>query len=96
MNKGGYVYMLTNASGSVIYTGVTNNLVRRIHEHKSGFAKGFTFRYNVDKLVYFEIFEDIIEAIKREKQIKGGPRNKKLCLINAMNPEFVDLYEQIV
>ena len=91
-----YVYLLTNKYNSVIYTGVTSNLIKRIYEHKNKLADGFTKKYNLDKLVYFESFEDINEAINREKQIKGGSRKDKVKLIKSTNPEFKDLYSQIV
>ncbi|GAP67907.1 predicted endonuclease, GIY-YIG superfamily [Bacteroidales bacterium 6E] len=87
-----YVYMLTNKTNSVIYTGVTNNLVRRVFEHKRKWTKGFTEKYNVDKLVYYEVFDHIEMAIRREKQIKGYTRNKKEDLINAVNPVKEELY----
>ena len=95
MDKQGYVYILTNKNNTVLYTGVTSALVKRIYEHKSKFVKGFTRKYNVVKLVYYEVFADIVTAIGREKQIKAGSRKKKLDLIRSMNPEFKDLYEQL-
>ncbi len=82
-----YVYILTNRSNSVLYTGVTNNLLRRVYEHKNKKVKGFTVRYNVNKLVYYEVGEESYGAISREKQIKAGSRQKKKDLINSMNPE---------
>ena len=90
-----YVYIATNPQHNVLYTGVTNNLVRRIWEHKQKLVVGFSSKYNINKLVYYEIFEDINEAIKREKQIKGGSREKKLKLIESTNPLFEDLYDSI-
>jgi len=89
-----YVYILTNTYNKVLYTGVTNDLVRRCYEHKSKIVKGFTQKYNVDKLVYFEIFDSIELAIKREKQIKGYSREKKLQLINQFNKEWKELYSE--
>ena len=89
-----YTYILTNINHTVIYTGVSNDLVRRIFEHKKKLIKGFTEKYNVDKLIYFEKFEHIGLAIKREKQIKGYSRAKKIVLINNLNPEWRDLYNQ--
>jgi len=86
---------MTNNYNTVLYTGITNNLTRRTHKHKEKLIKGFTKRYNVDKLVYYEVFEEITEAITREKQIKGGPREKKVELINRTNKEWKDLYEDI-
>ena len=77
---------------TVLYTGVTNDLKRRVFEHKEKFVDGFTKRYNIIKLVYYEVFEDIENAILREKQIKGGSRQKKVDLINRMNKEWNDLY----
>lgn len=90
-----YVYIATNKINTVLYIGVTNNLVRRIYEHKNKFVSSFTSKYNIAKLVYYEVFEDIEEAIKREKQLKGGSRKKKLDLIKKMNPMFKDLYDDI-
>jgi putative endonuclease len=87
-----YVYILTNAYHDVLYTGVTNDLERRCYEHKYKKIKGFTQKYNVDTLVYFEIFESIDSAIQREKQIKGYSRVKKVALINQYNSEWKDLY----
>ena len=91
-----YVYILTNKYNTVLYTGVTNNLMRRVYEHKEGLFKGFTSKYNVGKLVYYEYFEDPVSAITREKQIKAGSRQKKIKLIESMNPEWKDLYEEWV
>jgi putative endonuclease len=78
-----------------MYTGVINNLIRRIYEHKEKFVPGFAKRYNIDKLVYYEVFQDAYNAISREKQIKGGSRQKKIDLINRMNPDWKDLYQEI-
>lgn len=86
-----YIYILTNANHTVLYTGVTNDLERRCNEHKQKRIKGFTQKYNVDKLIYFEQFEFIDLAIAREKQIKGFSRVKKLELINQLNKEWQDL-----
>jgi putative endonuclease len=86
---------MTSKYNTVLYTGITNNLIRRVYEHKEKLIKGFTKWYNVDKLVYYEVFEDVTEAISREKQIKGGPREKKIELIDAFNGEWKDLYEEI-
>ncbi|MDA8170032.1 MAG: GIY-YIG nuclease family protein [Nitrospiraceae bacterium] len=90
-----YVYILTNKTNKVLYTGVTNNLKRRIYEHKEKLVDGFTKKYNLCKLAYYEIFDNAENAIIREKQIKGGPRNKKIGLIEKMNPEWKDLYEDL-
>ena len=90
-----YVYIMTNAHNTVLYTGVTNNLLRRVQEHKQGVGSAFTRKYNVHKLVYYESGSDARSAIAREKQIKGGSRQKKIDLINSMNPEWRDLYDEI-
>lgn len=90
-----YVYVMTNKINTVLYTGVTDNLVKRVWQHKNKLADGFTSKYNITKLVYYEVFESIIEAIKREKQIKGGSRQKKIDLIKKNNPNFRDLYNEI-
>ena len=87
-----YIYILTNKNNTVLYTGVTNDLVRRCYEHKKKLIPGFTEKYNIDKLIYFEIFDYVELAIKREKQIKGYSRTKKAALINKTNPEWIDLY----
>ncbi len=84
---------MTNRKNTVLYTGVTNNLRRRVYEHKEKLVKGFTKKYNITKLVYCEIFDRIENAIMREKQIKGGSRQKKIDLINSMNKDWRDLYE---
>ena len=86
---------MTNPSNTVLYTGVTNDLKRRVFQHKDKQIKGFTKRYNVDKLIYYEIFNDAYSAISREKQIKDISRNKKMALIDNVNPNWEDLYEEI-
>ena len=86
-----YVYLLTNANNTVLYTGVTNDLEKRCHEHKQKRIKGFTQKYNVDKLIYFEKFDFIDMAIAREKQIKGYSRKKKNALINKCNKGWKEL-----
>ncbi|GAB6182738.1 GIY-YIG nuclease family protein [Thermodesulfovibrio hydrogeniphilus] len=96
MTKKGYVYILTNKTNRVLYTGVTSDLVKRVYEHKNKLVDGFTKKYNVTKLVYYEIHESIESAIEREKQIKGGSRRKKVELVESMNPEWKDLYESIL
>jgi putative endonuclease len=85
--------MVTNKNNSVLYTGITNSLMRRIWEHKSQMIGGFTKKYNVTKLVYFESFDSPTEATKREKQIKAGSRKKKIELINKFSPECKELYD---
>ena len=86
-----YVYIMTNKYNSVVYTGVTNNLERRVYQHKNKLLEGFTKKYNADRLVYFEMTEDVKSAIEREKQIKGWTREKKNSLIEAVNPIWADL-----
>lgn len=87
---------MSNQNSSTLYSGVTSNLIKRVYEHKTKKdINSFTSRYNVNKLVYFEVYEEIEEAIKREKQIKGGSRIKKLELIKSKNMNFKDLYEDI-
>ncbi|MBI3379301.1 GIY-YIG nuclease family protein [Candidatus Gottesmanbacteria bacterium] len=96
MKKQYFVYIATNTTNRVLYTGVTNNLIKRNFQHKKQFISSFTSKYKINKLVYYEIFDDINEAIKREKQIKGGSRKKKIDLIRNLNPGFIDLYEEII
>ena len=92
-----YVYILTNEKGNVLYTGVTNDLIKRVFEHKHHLDRGsFTARYNVEKLVYFEMTSDVKAAIEREKQIKGWNRKRKNQLVESMNPELKDLYEGLL
>ena len=88
-----YVYVLTNKSNRVMYIGVTNNLERRLYEHKQELIEGFTKRYHVNKLVYFETTTDVRSAIEREKQLKGWRRARKNELVETMNPEWRDLSE---
>ncbi len=90
-----YIYILSNWNNRVLYIGVTNNLERRIYEHKNNIIKGFTEKYNVNKLVYFEETNSIKEAITREKQIKRWTRKKKVCLIEKTNKEWIDLTNSI-
>lgn len=86
---------MTNAHNTVLYTGVTNNLARRVCEHKNGTGSMFTKKYNVHRLVYYEVGNDVNAAIAREKQIKGGSRQKKIDLVKSMNPEWKDLSEEM-
>ncbi|GAB4425569.1 MAG: GIY-YIG nuclease family protein [Anaerolineae bacterium] len=95
MDKQYYVYIMTNKHNTVLYTGVTNDLSRRVYEHKNGHGGGFTSRYNVHKLVYFEQCGDVKAAITREKQIKAGSRQKKIDLVNSVNGKWEDLFEKI-
>ncbi|MCT4575177.1 MAG: GIY-YIG nuclease family protein [Alphaproteobacteria bacterium] len=95
--KQSYVYIVTNKNNTVLYTGITSNLIQRIYKHKDRtYDNSFTKRYNVDKLVYFEVFGDIELAILREKEIKGFLRSKKEELINKTNPNWHDMYGEIV
>ena len=86
---------MTNLSRT-LYTGVTNNLVRRVYEHKNKLIEGFTKKYNITRLVYFEVFNNIEDAIRREKQIKGWVRKKKIELIESVNPEWKDLFKELL
>ena len=88
-----YVYILTNWDNKVMYVGVTGNLIRRIYEHKNGILEGFTKKYHVHKLVYFEETSDVYAALTREKQLKGLLRSKKNALVETMNPDWHDLSE---
>ncbi|MCL5017310.1 MAG: GIY-YIG nuclease family protein [Patescibacteria group bacterium] len=92
MDKYYFVYLMTNKNNAVIYTGVTNDLKKRVFQHKNKIVKGFTKKYNITKLVYFEIFDNSYNAISREKQIKAGSRKKKIDLVNKINSEWKDLY----
>ena len=94
--KPGFIYIITNKNNTTLYTGVTSNLPQRILQHRNKeYAKSFSTKYNLNKLVYWESFQEIGDAIGREKQIKAGSRQKKLDLINAFNPEWKDLFENI-
>ena len=86
---------MTNKHNTVLYTGITNNLIRRVYEHKEKLVAGFTKKYNITKLVYYEVFDDPENAISREKQIKAGSRQNKIQLITSINREWRDLYKQI-
>lgn len=90
-----FVYLLSNKNNTVIYTGVTNELKQRVYEHKKKMIDGFTKKYNVNELLYFEFTSDINSAIQREKQIKAGSRQKKIDLVNSINKEWKDLYNEI-
>jgi putative endonuclease len=96
MVRGGYVYITTNKYNNVLYTGVTANLITRIYQHKTKLnPTSFTARYNVHKLVYYECFDYIEEAINREKQIKSWRRDKKIALIQKFNPQWKDLFDEL-
>ena len=94
--KKGYVYILTNKGHNVFYVGITSDLIKRVFEHKNKFVEGFSKKYNIDQLMYYEVFENIEEAIQREKQIKGLLRSKKIALIEKMNPKWEDLYLKLL
>ncbi len=96
MNKQYFVYIMANNTNTVTYTGVTNDLLRRVYEHKNKLVEGFTKRYNVNKLVYYEVCEDVESVILREKQIKSWTRQAKVALINKMNPDWCDLYKDLM
>ena len=95
MSKQYYVYIMSNNRNTVLYVGVTNDLIRRVYEHKEKLVEGFTKKYNITKLAYYEVFEEIENAISREKQIKAGSRRRKIQLINSINKEWHDLYEKL-
>jgi len=95
MEKQFYVYILANDTNTVTYTGVTSDIKRRVYEHKEKFVEGFTKKYNINKLVYYEIFGDVVNAIAREKQIKGGSRRNKDKLVESMNKGWYDLYNDL-
>jgi putative endonuclease len=88
-----YVYIMTNQTNTVLYTGMTNDLRRRVFEHKNGKGAGFTAKYKIIKLVFYERFDKAVDAIAAEKRIKAGSRKKKEELINSINPEWMDLYQ---
>jgi len=91
MDRQYYVYIMTNPTRTVLYTGVTNDLRIRVFQHKEKLFPGFTGRYNINKLVFYEVTPDVRSAIEREKQIKGGSRAKKIALVEQMNPDWSDL-----
>ena len=91
-----YVYILTNVTGTTLYIGVTNDIERRVQEHKSGQIPGFTQKYNCCKLVYYEKYSDIDQAIEREKKLKKWRREKKDWLIRTINPDLKDLFEEFI
>ena len=96
MSQRYFIYIITNKTNTTLYTGMTNNLIKRIWEHKQKKVNGFSKKYNLTKLVYYELFEAPIEAIQREKQIKAGSRKKKERLIYSINPEYNDLYASLL
>ena len=94
--KRGYIYILFNKWNGTLYTGVTSDLIKRVYQHKHKLVEGFTKKYNTDKLGYYEIYDNIGNAIEREKQIKAGSRKNKIKLIESINPNWEDLYEKII
>ncbi len=94
--KYSYIYILFNKRNGTLYTGVSANLVKRVYEHKQKIVEGFTKKYSIDKFGYYEIFDNIENAITREKQIKAGSRKNKIKLIETINPEWKDLYYDII
>ena len=94
--KNMYVYIMTNDRNGTLYVGVTSDLPRRVYEHKNSIMKGFTSKYQLNKLVYYEVFDDELTAIQREKNLKKYNRNWKKDLIESQNPEWADLYEKIL
>ena len=96
MNKMPAVYLMGNRPNGTLYTGVTSNLPQRIWQHKNGIPSGFCSKYNLHNLVYFELYEDMYAAITREKQIKAGSSRKKIILIERMNPDWRDLYPEVL
>ena len=96
ISKSPAIYIMANKPNGTLYTGVTSDLIKRVFEHKEGFVQGFTTRYGCKMLVYFEQSESMISAIEREKQIKAGSRNKKIALIKKINPQWLDLYDNLI
>ena len=95
MSKQYFVYIMANKHNTVLYTGITSDLKKRVYEHREKLVSGFTKKYNISKLVYYEIYQDPENAILREKQLKAGSRKKKIDLINTMNKRWLDLYDLI-
>ena len=96
MDKQGFIYILTNYNKTSLYVGVTSDLIKRVYQHKHKITRGYTAKYHTDRLVYYEQFQGIEEAIIREKQLKGGSGKKKIDLINKFNLEWKDLYDDIL
>lgn len=94
--KSYYIYILSNKTNSVLYTGITSNVIKRIYEHKHNLVDGFTKKYLIHKLIYYEQYQDIRDAMEREKQLKAGSRKKKESLVTFLNPEWKDLYDSLV
>lgn len=96
MEKGGFVYMMASGRNGTLYIGVTSDLIKRVYEHKNNIFDGFTKKYGIKNLVYFEVFEEIEEAIKREKVLKGWKRERKIALFEPQNKEWSDLYDSLL
>lgn len=96
MEKQPAIYIMASKRNGTLYVGVTSDLIKRVYQHKNSSSPGFSDRYDCNLLVYYEIHEEMLNAIAREKQIKGGSRKKKLALIEAMNPKWLDLYAGIL
>ena len=96
MKKCPAIYIMASRPKGTLYTGVTSDLIKRVYQHKNSIVPGFTDRYSCKWLVYYELFEDMISAIEREKQIKAGSRKKKIALIEKMNPSWNDLYKTLL
>ncbi len=90
-----FVYIMTNNNNTVLYTGITNDLKRRVYQHKENIIGGFTKKYKINRLVYYEVYDEAYSAIAREKKIKGGSRSKKALLVSGMNPGWEDLYDKL-
>ena len=91
-----YIYIMTNKNNTTLYIGVTSNLIKRVYEHKNSFVDSFTKKYNLKKLVYYEVYDEIVEAITREKQLKNWKREWKINLVDSMNREWNELYDELV
>ncbi len=96
MEKRPAVYIMANKRNGTLYTGVTSDLIKRVYQHKNNSIPSFSGRYDCKLLVYYEVYEDMLSAITREKQIKGGSRKKKLALVEGVNPKWIDLYAEIL
>ena len=94
--KSSYVYIMTNKKDGTLYVGVTSDLIKRVYEHKNGLCDGFTKKYGLKTLVYYEMCEEITAAIAREKQLKAGSRKRKIDLIESMNSNWLDLYPELL
>ena len=95
INQEGYFYILTNKRNNVLYSGSTKNIIKRIEEHRRGYQKGFAYKYNINRLIYHEIFKHIDKAKDRERQVKGWTRSRKIELIELKNKQWEDLYDEL-